>query len=65
MNSRDKKCPLGKWLPQAGKGKEFFERQNQQMPIRISYKVPMIFIVTIELNLTSCAQCKISERIEI
>ena len=55
MNSRDKKCPLGKWLPQAGKGKEFFERQNQQMPIRISYKVPMIFIVTIELNLTSCA----------
>ena len=41
MNSRDKKCPLGKWLPQAGKGKEFFERQNQQMPIRISYKVPL------------------------
>ena len=44
MNSRDKKCPLGKWLPQAGKGKEFFERQNQQMPIRISYKVPLFVL---------------------
>ena len=44
MNSCDKKCPLGKWLPQAGKGKEFFERQNQQMPIRISYKVPLFVL---------------------
>ena len=29
MNSRDKKCPLSKWLPQAGKGKEFRGKETE------------------------------------
>ena len=40
-----KKSPLGKWLTQAGKDKEFFfKSQNQQLPTRISYKVPLFVL---------------------